>query len=587
LASEPIATSNGALQRRAIGLFFALVLVPVAASVVVLVQLNRTPLRVSEEMLQASVLTEVATAPSRVVRDAEKDAVAVAAVLGQAAAGALSDDEAIASVRALLGTRTSLDAVRFEIPATHFSTVITRAGATGNVPVTEARLFAVADERGVAFTSTSPGEGLVVVPIPGGTKERRGYVAARADLSRLQADIQAIAEQRFASRDVAILVADSERRAVASFGVGGVANNASAADLPVFRLLPSGTPWATRVGAVAPFNDGGVPVIGSVESIPELGWAVAIWRPEPVAFAALTRMRNAGIAVGLASVVVALLVAFFTARGVTRPILALARAARLIGERRWRDIPPAPKRADEIGDLGRSIDAMAQSLEHGEEEIVRQTKLRGDLGRFLSKGLVDAIVKGEHSLKLGGARTTVSVLFADVVAFTPLAEARPAEQVVALLNELFSLLTEVVFRHGGTVDKFIGDCVMAVWGAPVPTEDHAKKALAAAEDMMRLLETANETWREKYGVEIRLGIGVNSGEAIVGNIGSDKRMEYTVIGDVVNVAARLEALAQPNQVLVAEATATLAGDAFELVSLGSRQLTGRANATAVFALATD
>jgi class 3 adenylate cyclase len=149
------------------------------------------------------------------------------------------------------------------------------------------------------------------------------------------------------------------------------------------------------------------------------------------------------------------------------------------------------------------------------------------------------------------------------------------------------MLTEIVFRHGGTVDKFIGDCIMAVWGAPVPAADHAIRALRAAEDMMRFLEAANEGWREKYDVEIRLGIGVNSGEALVGNIGSDKRMEYTVIGDVVNVAARLEAIAQPNQVLVSGATRDLVGDAFALEKLGDRKLTGRKTDTAVYALELD
>ncbi len=89
------------------------------------------------------------------------------------------------------------------------------------------------------------------------------------------------------------------------------------------------------------------------------------------------------------------------------------------------------------------------------------------------------------------------MVFADVVGFTPLAEAREAEQIVGLLNELFSVLTEIVFRHGGTVDKFIGDCIMAVWGAPVPQEDHAARALGAAEDMMRFLETANEGWKRE------------------------------------------------------------------------------------------
>jgi class 3 adenylate cyclase len=179
------------------------------------------------------------------------------------------------------------------------------------------------------------------------------------------------------------------------------------------------------------------------------------------------------------------------------------------------------------------------------------------------------------------------VLFADVVAFTPLAESRSAEEVVSLLNELFSILTEIVFRHGGTVDKFIGDCIMAIWGAPVAQPDHAQRALAAAEDMMRFLETANERFREVYGIEIRLGIGVNSGEAIVGNIGSDKRMEYTVIGDVVNVAARLESIAAPNQLLVSEATRRLAGVGFDLTLVGEKNLTGRKNATTVYQLETE
>jgi adenylate cyclase len=176
------------------------------------------------------------------------------------------------------------------------------------------------------------------------------------------------------------------------------------------------------------------------------------------------------------------------------------------------------------------------------------------------------------------------VLFADVVAFTPLAESRPPEQVVALLNELFSMLTEIVFRHDGMVDKFIGDCIMAVWGAARPTPDHARLGLAAARDMVRFLETANESWKAKYDVEIRLGIGVNSGDALVGNIGSDKRMEFTVVGDVVNVAARLEAIARPNQVLVGEGAQIAGGEAFDLEPIGERNLTGRKAPSKVYSL---
>jgi class 3 adenylate cyclase len=396
-----------------------------------------------------------------------------------------------------------------------------------------------------------------------------------------------VAERRFGGHDVRMLIATHDRRAVVSFGMEGVAPGTSVATHPIWGSLPAGTPWNQRIGVVAELEEGGVRMVGAIETVPDLGWAVAIWRPEPVAYAALAEMREKGGMVAAFAAIFGLLVALIASRGVTGPVLALVTQARLIGERKWKEVAAPSGRSDEIGELGRAFSRMSGDLEKGEEEIARQAKLRGDLGRFMSKPLVDAIVAGEHSLSLGGKRAPISVLFADVVGFTPMAESRQAEQVVALLNELFSVLSEIVFRHGGTVDKFIGDCLMAVWGAPIAQEDHAARALSAAEDMMRFLETANEEWKEKYDVEIRLGIGVNSGEAIVGNIGSDKRMEYTVIGDVVNVAARLEAIAAPNQVLVAETTKELAGDAFVLKQLGTRKLTGRKNETAVYLLETE
>ncbi|MCA9545292.1 MAG: hypothetical protein KC613_12900 [Myxococcales bacterium] len=176
----------------------------------------------------------------------------------------------------------------------------------------------------------------------------------------------------------------------------------------------------------------------------------------------------------------------------------------------------------------------------------------------------------------------VAVLFADVVGFTPLAESQPAEVVVTVLNELFTLLTDIVFRHGGTIDKFIGDCVMAVWGAPNPQGDHAERALLAAEDMMRWVEAAGAGWQARFGVDLQLAIGINSGEAVVGNVGSESRMEYTAIGDAVNVAARLEGIARPNQILITRATRDAAGDGFEYAPVGRRPVTGRAEPVQLF-----
>jgi len=225
--------------------------------------------------------------------------------------------------------------------------------------------------------------------------------------------------------------------------------------------------------------------------------------------------------------------------------------------------------------LGGAMGDMADQLAAGEREIERRAAVEADLSRFLPAEVARSIAAGEHTLALGGQRRSVSVLFADVVSFTSFAESAPPEQVVAFLNELFTVLSEVVFRHGGTVDKFIGDCVMAIFGAPEDQPDHAARALAAAEDMHRFVETSAPAWKQKYGVEARLGIGVNTGEALVGNLGSERRMEYTAIGDAINVAARLEGLARPGQTLVTAELARAAGDGFDFVSCGEHPLRGK------------
>jgi class 3 adenylate cyclase len=535
----------------------------------------------AEEQLQAAVVNEVAEEPIRPLREVEKDAVAVAAVLGRAAEGKIRDEDALESVRALIGSRETIEAVRFEVPAAKVSSVIRWSTSAEAVPESTPELRAQADAQGIAISVAGPTRGLVVVRIksPPDAKGPAGYVTVRADLDKLGATLENVGKRRFVGA-VSLVVATHDRKVVAAYGVPAAKPGESVASLPIWSMMTSEVPPERAYYVGGKFADRGEPMVGAIQTIPETGWVVASWRPQEIAYGALSDMRRRGAAVAAAAVLLAALVGLLAAGGLTAPILRIVGQVRLIAQRKWKEIALASDRSDEIGELTRSIGEMAHDLEKGENEA----KLRGDLSRFMSKQLVDAIVRGEHSLSLGGKRAAVSVVFADVVGFTPLAEARDAEQIVALLNELFSVLTEIVFRHGGTVDKFIGDCIMAVWGAPVPQEDHAARALSAAEDMMRFLETANEGWREKYDIEIRLGIGVNSGEALVGNIGSDKRMEYTVIGDVVNVAARLEAIAQPNQVLVAEATKELVGEAFSLRKLGDRKLTGRKHETAVYAL---
>jgi adenylate cyclase len=223
------------------------------------------------------------------------------------------------------------------------------------------------------------------------------------------------------------------------------------------------------------------------------------------------------------------------------------------------------------------------TLEAKEREVVTQTQVRAALSRYLSPDVVDLIVSNPDQLRLGGERREVTIFFADVVGFTRLSESQPPEIIVALLNELFTFATEIIQRRGGIIDKFIGDCVMAVWGSPQSHPDDALRAVQAAEDLRRWLDVGNRRWRARWGIEIQLAIGIHTGPAVAGNVGSEKRMEYTVIGDTVNVAARIESMAQPGQILVSEATRERISDSgVELVPAGERQLHGRTAATRIF-----
>lgn len=171
----------------------------------------------------------------------------------------------------------------------------------------------------------------------------------------------------------------------------------------------------------------------------------------------------------------------------------------------------------------------------------RQKKLiRGFFNVYVNSQLVDQLIENPDQFRLGGEKRELSILFSDIKGFTNISEALDPEELVILLNEYLGAMTEIVFKYGGTLDKYIGDAVMAFWGAPVPQEDHARRACWAALDMQEKLEELREKWKSEGKPELYIRIGLNSGEVIVGNMGSESRFNYTVMGDSVNLAARLE-----------------------------------------------
>jgi adenylate cyclase len=588
-ASVRTKRSHGlSLVAKTVVVFVVVALLPAATVSTWLTGLYRGAIETTERQLQTAVLAELSAVVLRRIDDVQADAEAIASALSFAASQTSASADATGTVRALLATRRSIRAIRFEVPDANVSTVIRQSEISKeSTPASTAEMRRIADERGVSFAVIDATTAVLVVSVPRAqANSPTAYVAARVALEPLGEALRTVAESRFDNHNVNLLVADGQRRVVAAFGPRSLVAGASANDLPIWNVIPTGTPWSRRVSVVSEHPVDGTAMVGGIETVPRLGWAVASWRPKADAYASLAALTPRFTVAALTSLLLALVVGVFAARTISGPVARLSVQARQIGERQWGTIGNPELRNDEIGDLSRSIHEMARSLEQSEADILRETQLRSNLSRFMSRELVDAIVRGDHSLELGGTKADISVLFADVVAFTPLAESRAPEEMVALLNELFGILSEVVFRHQGTVDKFIGDCIMAVWGVPVAQPDHASRALRAAEEMMRFLELGNEEWRERYGVELRLAIGVNSGDVIVGNIGSKKRMEYTVIGDVVNIAARLEALARPNQILLTDATQQRVEGQFDLHACGEQKLTGRTQATGVFELRT-
>jgi len=173
-----------------------------------------------------------------------------------------------------------------------------------------------------------------------------------------------------------------------------------------------------------------------------------------------------------------------------------------------------------------------------EEENVKY--IRQTFSRFVSKDVVDELLKNPDNLQLGGSKREITIFFSDVRGFTTISEALGPEELVKLLNEYLSAMTEIIIEYKGTIDKYMGDAIMAFWGAPVPLEDHAYYACVASLAQLEHLKVLQAMWKERKVPVIDIGLGLNSGHAVVGNMGSSHRMEYTCMGDTINLGSRLE-----------------------------------------------
>jgi adenylate cyclase len=186
------------------------------------------------------------------------------------------------------------------------------------------------------------------------------------------------------------------------------------------------------------------------------------------------------------------------------------------------------------------------------ERIRREALVLSNFQRYFSPSVAADIAQKGEEVQLKGEKRPVVIFFSDIRGFTPMSELMNPDEIAGLLTEYFTEMVDIVFEHSGTLDKFMGDAIMALWGAPIVHEDDADRAMQCALDQINTLEKMNAKWKESSRPPISIGIGINFGEVFAGNIGSNRRLEYTVIGDAVNTASRLCSSAGGNEILISE-----------------------------------
>jgi len=554
----------------------ALVIVPLVAVGVALIDVNEDTVDELALEVQLAVLEDTAHEIEAQLGAAEDTLETVGRLLTRDDVG---PDAALAASRAIVEGAETVDHVAiYDVEGELIDVIRERAAAGVELPERiDVELRERATEHGTAVGEAAAAELAPRVPLLVPLRARlagpiTGYALTQLSLEPLSAHVEHTADERFHDLPDALLVIDDRGRTLVA-PRGSTQATLAPTRVPAMWELDPATFGSEFLRQGERPTDAGA-VVATLRTVPRFRWAVAVQQPREVVFESVGRMRLIVAGTIGAAIVIALALGLFFAGRLTQPLRRLVGLATALGERRFGETVDVAT-SDELATLGHAMSGASRELEASERRIRHEEAIRNDLRRYLPAEIVDRVVRREQDMALGGERREITVLFADVVAFTPLAEEREAEEVVGILNELFTILTEIVFRHGGMVDKFIGDCVMAIWGAPEDQPDHTERAMAAAEEMLRWLETSNASWEARFGVRIELAIGVHRGEAVVGNVGSESRMAYTAIGDVVNVASRLEAIARPSQILVTQEVQRVIAANYDVVAAGSRELAGR------------
>ena len=210
-------------------------------------------------------------------------------------------------------------------------------------------------------------------------------------------------------------------------------------------------------------------------------------------------------------------------------------------------------------------------------ESRNKEQIKNAMGKYLSQDIMQNVVKDIENLGLGGKRAVVTVLFSDIRGFTSMSEKMPADEVSTILNEYFSQMEPIIRKYNGVINKFIGDAIMVIFGEPIQDINHPKNAVKCAYEMLKKVNYLREKWLEQGRPRFEIGVGINTGEVFIGNIGTENRMEYTVIGDSVNLASRIEGYNKvyKTNLLVSSTTYNYISDCADVIKIKEVQIRGK------------
>jgi class 3 adenylate cyclase len=416
-----------------------------------------------------------------------------------------------------------------------------------------------------SFRSAAYGREVVALAVPVATGEGIGaVVTAVFDVQSMLAEM--IGGSRFNASGYATVV-DGEGDVIAHPDRARVGSSAQSNEA-VHRA------WATHAsGSLVAPNEAGVErkffyrPIASPSTTGRQPWVILSEIDESEELAVITALRHQLLAAIAVVFVLAIVVAHQVAASVQRPLESLKDFAARLGAGDLQARTDVSGR-DVAGSLAGSLDAMANGLR--ERDRVKEV-----FGRYIATQVSERILNGE--VNLGGESRVVTVLFSDIRNFTSMAEEMTPQQVVSFLNAYFSEMVDAVFEHGGVLDKFLGDGLMAVFGSLEDQPDHAARAVRAALRMKALLGKINAERAVAGLAPVAIGVGIHTAEVIVGNIGSSRRLEYTVVGDGVNTSSRVQALNKEfgTTILVTDTTYAALGDGFECREMPATPLRGK------------